>query len=185
MDKIIPDVYQKSIYTINYEKLRDNGIRCLLFDLDNTCAPINVNEPTKKLISLFDELGDMGFKIIIFSNSTKKRLEPFKQVLNVDCCAGAKKPRKTKLLKILKLFNFDLSEVALIGDQLYTDVYGGNRLNMHTILVEPIEIKDIWITKIKRPLENLVLTKYKDYDYQNDSKRLNWKKKSAKNKKIA
>jgi len=173
MDKIIPDVYQKSIYTINYEKLRDNGIRCLLFDLDNTCVPINVNEPTKKLISLFDELGDMGFKIIIFSNSTKKRLEPFKQVLNVDCCAGAKKPRKTKLLKILKLFNFDLSEVALIGDQLYTDVYGGNRVGITTILINPVSANDLPYTRFLRIFERKafkkmekleILTKGKYYD---------------------
>ena len=73
MEEYIPDIYQKSIYTINYEKLIDRGIKCLLFDLDNTIAPIGVKEPTKKVKELFDDLKKMGFKIIIFSNSGSKR----------------------------------------------------------------------------------------------------------------
>jgi predicted HAD superfamily phosphohydrolase YqeG len=103
----------------------------------------------------------------------------------VKCVHNSGKPAKKGYIRAIKLLNVKNTEIAAVGDQIFTDVYGGNRLNMHTILVKPIEIKDIWITKIKRPLENFVLTKYKHYDYQNDSKRLNWKKKSAKNKKIA
>ena len=54
MDKFIPDMYQKSIYHIDYDKLQDNGIKCLLIDLDNTCVPYKDKEPNKKLIDLFD-----------------------------------------------------------------------------------------------------------------------------------
>ena len=67
MEKFYPDVYQKSIYTINYEKLKENGIKCLLFDLDNTCVPYVDKLPSKKLKNLFEDLQDLGFKIIIFS----------------------------------------------------------------------------------------------------------------------
>ena len=88
LDKFIPDMYQKSIYTINYDKLKEDGIKCLLFDLDNTCAAYSVKEPTNKLIELFEDLKDMGFKVIIYSNNTKKRLEPFKNKLLVDCSAN-------------------------------------------------------------------------------------------------
>ncbi len=153
MDKLIPDMYQKSIYTINYEKLKENGIKCLLFDLDNTCAPINVKKPSQKLIDLFDDLQDLGFKVIIFSNSPKKRLEPFKTTLMVDCSANSGKPRKAKFLKILKTFNYDLSEVAIIGDQLFTDILGGNRVGIKTILVNPLSPNDFFVTKFTRYLE--------------------------------
>ena len=69
MDKFIPDMYQKSIYHIDYDKLQDNGIKCLLIDLDNTCVPYKDKEPNKKLIDLFETLKDMDFKIIIFSQN--------------------------------------------------------------------------------------------------------------------
>ena len=73
MNYFYPDAYQKSIYTINYDKLKENGIKCLLFDLDNTCVPYIDRTPTKKLKNLFDKLSEQGFKVIIFSNSPKER----------------------------------------------------------------------------------------------------------------
>lgn len=155
MDIFVPDMYQKSIYSINYEKLLDSGIKCLLFDLDNTCVPYVEKVPSKKLISLFDSLKDMGFKVIIFSNASKKRLEPFKNELLVDCSYSSKKPSKRKFLKVLKMFNFDLSEVAIIGDQLFTDIFGGNRIGIKTILVNPMSDRDMPITKIFRFLEKI------------------------------
>ena len=161
MDIFIPDVYQKSIYTINYEKLYEDGIRCLLFDLDNTCVPYEEKKPNKKLKDLFDELKDLGFKVIIFSNATKKRLEPFKNALVVDCSYSSKKPSKRKFLKVLKMFDYDLSETAIIGDQLFTDIYGGNRVGIKTILVNPMSNKDMPFTKIFRMLEKKQYNKMK------------------------
>lgn len=148
MDNFIPDMYQKSIYHIDYERLANDGIKCLLFDLDNTCIPYKDNEPNKKLIELFEDLKDMDFKIIIFSNATKRRIAPFKKILNVDCLAMAGKPRKKNFLKVLKLFNYNLSEVAIIGDQLYKDILGGNRVGIKTILVNPMSLDDYLITKL-------------------------------------
>ena len=99
-DKFVPDIYEKSIYTIDYKKLKKRGIKCLIFDLDNTIAPTNLKKPNKKLKDLFEKLDNMEFKIILFSNSPRTRLEPFKKELNIDCCAKAGKPRKNKFLKI-------------------------------------------------------------------------------------
>ena len=81
-DKFVPDIYAKSIFLINYKKLRKSGIKCLLFDLNNTIAPNSVKTPSKKTIDLFEELKDYGFKIIIMSNTPKYRVEPFKNKLN-------------------------------------------------------------------------------------------------------
>ena len=154
-----PDIYAQSIFTINYEKLIQRGIKCLLFDLDNTCIPYLKKQPTKKLKDEFDKLTEMGFHVIIFSNSPKKRLEPFKKELNVDCCYKAGKPRKKKFLKILKMYNYSLSEAAIIGDQLVTDIYGGNRVGITTILVNPISNIDMPFTKIHRFIEKIEIKK--------------------------
>ena len=160
MDNFIPDMYQKSIYHIDYDKLMDDGIKCLLMDLDNTCVPYKDKEPNKKLIELFETLKDMDFKVIIFSNAPKKRIAPFKKKLNVDALARARKPSKKNFLKILKLFNYNLSEVAIIGDQLYKDILGGNKVGIKTILVNPMSKDDMILTKLV--FRNLEKIKYKE-----------------------
>lgn len=159
MEQYIPDIYQKSIYTINYEKLIDRGIKCLLFDLDNTIAPIGVKTPSKKTKDLFDNLKQMGFKIIIFSNSGTKRLEPFKEELNVDINPNSMKPLKRSFIKIMDKYDFKDSEVAIIGDQFLTDVVGGNKAGITTILVNPIGLKDFFFTKINRIREKRIMNK--------------------------
>lgn len=91
LDLFIPDIYAQSIYTINYKKLKKNGIKCLLFDLDNTIATYKVSEPDQKTKELMARL-ETDFKVIIISNNNKKRLRPFKEKLNVDVAFSAKKP---------------------------------------------------------------------------------------------
>ena len=160
MDNFIPDMYQKSIYHIDYDKLKENGIKCILFDLDNTCVPFKDTEPNKKLIDLFETLKDMDFRVIIFSNATKKRILPFKNGLNVDCSASSKKPNTKKLLKIMKMFNYNLSDVVIVGDQLYTDILCGNKAGIKTILVNPMSKDDLLFTKFFRKLENKKFKKF-------------------------
>ena len=68
--------------------------------------------------------------------------------MNVDCSASSKKPFKGKFIKIISMFKFDLSEVAIIGDQLFTDVLGGNKVGIKTVLVNPMSLDDAIGTKI-------------------------------------
>ena len=160
MDNFIPDMYQKSIYHINYDKLKDDGIKCILFDLDNTCVPFKDKEPNKKLIELFEMLKDMDFKVILFSNATKKRLFPFKNGLNVDCSASSRKPSTKKLLKVINMFNYNLSDVVIVGDQLYTDILCGNRAGIKTVLVNPMSKDDLIFTKLFRFFEKRKFKKF-------------------------
>ncbi len=162
MEKYIPDMYQQSIYTIDYQMLLDKGIKCLLFDLDNTLVPITDRKPTKKLKELFDDLKSKGFKVIIFSNSHRKRLKPFKEELNVDCCASARKPFKEKFLLILREYRYSVNEVAIIGDQILTDILGGNKVGILTVLINPISNKDFFLTKINRFRERRIMKKLRD-----------------------
>ena len=82
MDIFVPDIYAQSIYTINYKKLKKRGIKCLLFDLNNTLASYGTDYPDDKLREKMFEL-EKDFRIIIVSNSNKNRLRPFKEKLKI------------------------------------------------------------------------------------------------------
>lgn len=164
MERYVPDVYQKSIYNINYNKLKNNGIKCLLFDLDNTLVPYKTKEPTDKVIELFNNLKKQGFKVVLFSNSSKKRLRPFKEVLEVDCCARAWKPSPKKFISVIEELGFNISEVAIIGDQLLTDILGGNRVGITTILINPISKNDYFLTYFNRIREKHKIRKLSKLD---------------------
>lgn len=159
LEKFIPDKYQKSVFTIDYKKLKSCGIKCIIFDVDNTLAPVNVAKPSRKVKDLVEKLKDMGFRVLIVSNAPKKRIAPFKEILEIDCAASSKKPSTRKFKKILKEYNLNVDEVAIIGDQLITDVLGGNRIGITTILVNPISSKDKLFTYITRFFENVVIRK--------------------------
>ena len=156
MDKFIPDMYQKSIYTIDYKKLKKRNIKCLLFDLDNTLVPYTESVPSTDVKELFHML-ENDFKVIIFSNSGKKRLTPFKDILNVDTAFSSRKPMKKKYLKIMKLYGFEANQIACIGDQIMTDILGANRVGCVSILINPIGSQEPPWTKFNRIWEKLVL----------------------------
>jgi HAD superfamily phosphatase (TIGR01668 family) len=164
MEKYIPDVYQKSIYTIDYSKLTDRGIKCLLFDLDNTLVPASIKVSNKKIKSLFKELKEKGFDIYIFSNSPKSRVKVFADELQVKYYASATKPLKRKFVKLLYENDYNESEVAIIGDQILTDVLGGNLVGITTILVNPISQKDFFLTNFTRIIERKIIKKLRNYE---------------------
>ena len=123
MEIYVPDMYKKSIYVIDYKKLKESGIKCLLFDLDNTLVPYSVKKPTKKVKDLFKSLQEQGFKVIIFSNSGKKRLQPFKEELAVDVCPRAFKPSTKKFISIMKELK---SPVSITLDRDVIDIIKEN-----------------------------------------------------------
>ncbi len=155
MENFIPDIYQKNIYDIDYQKLKKKGIKCLLFDLDNTLIPVKTDLPTKKVKELFAYL-ETNFKVIIVSNSNKNRLIPFKEGLNVDVAASARKPLKNKYLKIMEIYKFKEYEIAAIGDQLLTDIWGANRVGITSILINPIGDYEKFGTHINRFFEKFI-----------------------------
>lgn len=162
MEIYVPDVYSESIFTINYKKLYTNGIRFLLFDLDNTIIPYDKKDIDEKTIRLFEMLKKNGMTPIIFSNSPKKRVEKFAKKLNVDFVSSAKKPLSKSYLETLRKYKFKVNETAMIGDQLLTDIKGGNRVGIITVLVNPISSYDpIW-TKIGRMREKTLKEKMRE-----------------------
>ena len=103
----------------------------------------------------------MGFRVIIFSIAKKKKIQPFKEKLEVDCSAKSRKPFKKKFNKVIKEYRFAENEIALIGDQLLTDILGGNRVGIYTILVERISSKESILIKSKRIIEKILRLRLK------------------------
>lgn len=164
MEKYVPDFYQKDIYSINYDKLLDRGIKCLLFDLDNTIVPFSEKIPRKETKELFDKLKKQGFKIIIFSNSPKIRLKSFSEELDVEVFGSARKPNPKNFIKVLQMNKFAENEVAIIGDQIFTDIAGGNRAGITTILTTPLSNEDPFWTKPNRFREKRMMIKLRNHD---------------------
>ena len=163
MEKYIPDIYQQSIYTINYQKLKESGIKCLLFDLDNTLVPNKIKVATKKLKDLIKEL-QKDFKIIIFSNANKNRVNSFVEQLNIEGYHLCAKPFSKRFNMILEKYDYNISEVAIIGDQILTDIVGGNGVGITTLLVNPISPVDGIFTKFNRFLEKRIMIKLSNND---------------------
>lgn len=161
MEKYVPDIYKENIYDIDYKSLKEHGIKCLLFDLDNTIVPYNEKILKAETKELFYQLKQLGFKLIIFSNSPKLRVKAFADQLNVDVYGGARKPRKKGFIKLLKKYKYTENEVAIIGDQILTDVVGGNKVGITTILTTPFGKDPIW-TKINRIRERKIMQKLRD-----------------------
>ena len=150
-----PKMYKRSIYDINYEDLKNKNVKVIIFDLDNTLIGID-EEPDNKLIKFIERL-KKSFKIIVASNNTKERVKKVCDKINCDYLYSILKP--TKLLKkyFNKKVNNSFSETVIIGDQIVTDIFLGNRLGIYTILVDPKKEKDLKITKLNRILEKRIM----------------------------
>lgn len=155
-----PKEYVNSIYEIDYGQLYQKGIRGLLFDIDNTLAPYYIQDSEPTTIRLFQELKEKGFKICLVSNNNEERVLRFNQNLKVFSIPHAKKPLTRALKKGMSLMETQRKDTAMIGDQVFTDIWSGNRLNLYTILVVPITQKDEWMTAIKRGIEKKVIDAY-------------------------
>lgn len=157
MNKFIPDMYQKNIYSINYDKLRKKGIKVLLFDLDNTIIERHNYELSSKLKELFKELNKF-FVIYIISNSLNyDKLKKISKTLHIAYIGGSMKPFKRGYKKI-NFKNIKKNEMAMIGDQLLTDILGAKRMGYFTILTDPIEEdNELILTKFNRLIENSIL----------------------------
>lgn len=169
LKKLFPSGYYDSIFHIDYDKLKSEGYKGLMFDIDNTLVPFDVAHPTNEVIDLFMDLKNKGFKICLVSNNNQIRVFKFNELLKVFAVPKALKPMRRNLRKAMNLMKTEINNSVLIGDQLFTDVWGGNRLGVKTILVKPIHEKEEWITKIKRSTEKKVIEIYLRAENKNEN----------------
>ncbi len=156
---IYPNEYFNKIDKITIEFLQKNKIKALILDMDNTL--INVKEEMPQDVENWAKsLKGQGVKLIIVSNSNKKsKIEKTANKIGIKYVDFAKKPLKGGLKKAMKILGEKPENIAVVGDQIFTDIIGGNRCKMKTILVDSLESKDFWYTAWKRPIENRIKRK--------------------------
>ena len=142
----VPDVYQNSIFNIDYKQLQNAGIKLISFDIDDTIVPIEKQKPTKAAITLIEQLKLMGFAIYIVSNANDDRVKLFSDVLNVSGVSRASKPHIDAFEQIRQMYieanNADISpaEMAHVGNSMIKDVATGNTYGVTTCLVRDVGI---------------------------------------------
>lgn len=158
---LYPNAHFNNVREIKIDFLQKNKIKALILDVDNTLIDYDRNLP-EETIKWAEDLKEKGIKLYILSNSNKKeKVKTVAGKLKVEYEYFGKKPLKMGFKKVQKKLQEESENIGVVGDQIFTDVIGGNRCKMFTILVEPIAEKDIWITVLKRPIEKAIKEKYK------------------------
>lgn len=155
--KCVPHAYRASIFDIDFQTLKKQGILALFFDLDNTIIGYDEDVLHDTHVALLNKLAK-DFRIVILSNTNYKRVSS--ALINTDFpfIYHATKPLKRGFKKALKIANVKKEHAVIIGDQLMTDIFGGNKMGLHTILVKSVKRKsDRKLTKINRFFERLML----------------------------
>lgn len=158
--RLYPTQMMESIYDLPLDQLKNEGIKGIIFDIDNTLVPYDVAEPTDQIMTFFEQLQQQGFHIILVSNNSQDRVIKFNEKLKVLALHKANKPLKKNFTKALNLLGCSAKETIIVGDQIFTDIYGGNRAGIRTYLVSPISDKDEWQVKLKRKLEKWIIKSY-------------------------
>lgn len=154
-----PDFYFHALDQIPLLKLKEKGIKGLIIDLDNTLTNWNCHNIDPTIFNWLKDLTKMGFKICIVSNNGVKRIEATLTGTNIPFVANALKPSKKGFIKAMELMDCQAGNTAIIGDQIFTDILGGKRVGLTTILVAPRSTEEFFGTKITRFIERMVLNK--------------------------
>lgn len=168
---VIPKMYAKDIYSIDYEFLKKRKMTNLIFDIDNTILPVNDIMVPEELKSFFKMLEGHGFNICILSNNSKDRVIPVARELETGYLFKADKPHKKAFTRALVALDAVKEHTAMIGDQMLTDVKGANEYGIYSILVEPVSDRYDIKTGTSRVLQNIMVKKltknklFRRYDY--------------------
>lgn len=157
-----PDEYLDSTYEIDFNKLKEEGYKALIFDIDNTL--VEHGKPAdERAKALMKELHGMGFEVVYLSNNKEGRVKSFRDeaLREAHYIYKAGKPKKSGYLKAMEIMSSNIDNTLFVGDQLFTDVWGAKRCGMTNILVKPIDKKEEIQIVLKRRLEYIVLAYFK------------------------
>lgn len=161
MFKILyPYEYVESVFSVDYNKLYNNGFKGIIFDIDNTLVH-HGDDSTKEIDELFKEIQGIGLKTIILSNNGEERIKRFLKNIDSLYICNAEKPKVTNYLKAVEMMGIKKEEAIFIGDQIFTDILGANRSKIANILVKYIREKNETKIGKRRQAENIILKLYK------------------------
>jgi len=160
----LPDYLFESIYDIPSDFFSQLDIRAVIFDIDNTLVKDNHPVPDEKAIKYIHELKNSGISVGIVSNNSEERVKSFVEYFGTDISYSYKsgKPKKSSLDTVLRSFGQTSSHVALVGDQILTDIIAAKSNEIIAIYVKPIDTNcENFFFKIKRLIERPFLALYR------------------------
>ena len=157
-----PDFYLKNIFSVTPEFLKENGIKALLLDADNTLCIYHTDYPVDGVLNWIEDMQRNSIDLHILSNGKQGRLTNFAKNVNLPCFYLSLKPLPFKISKAVKKLGFKKSQVALVGDQMFTDILGGNLARVKTIWLDYIEIEESFSFRFKRKIEDKIKSKLKE-----------------------
>ena len=161
MSCYIPTYYAQSIYEVPVDFYKQNGIKNLFIDLDNTLDSFRSKTPNERAVKLITALKEEGYTIIIVSNNTGNRVQRYASELNLNYLHSARKPFAYKFTRMMKELGLKKDETILIGDQLVTDVRASKRAKIRSMLTEKLVKEDQWTTHINRLLDRPIRRRLK------------------------
>lgn len=148
-----PSFYFHSIHDLPIEFYNENNIKVVLFDIDNTLEPYATPIPSDKTAKLFSSLRENGILISVISNNHEPRVKKFCETLDVNYSYESGKPSPKKIRQAISDLGANSSEAVLVGDQLFTDIWGANNAKIMSIFVDRINSDESLFIKMKRVLE--------------------------------
>lgn len=161
LEKLCPRHRADSVFALEPEALRARGIKGLILDLDNTLVEWGSETVPAELIEWVNRFKEAGFRLCIVSNAVPQRVEAVARVLGIPGLPQATKPFKTCFKRALAILGTAPEETAVVGDQLFTDVLGGNRMDLYTIWTTPLSKTEFISTRAVRRLERLVIKRFR------------------------
>ena len=162
MSKFVPKYIFKSVNSITPQFLSDIGVSALALDLDDTLALHGSMAPAQGVLQWLDHMRESGIKLILVSNNKHKRVAPFAKALGLQFVHFSTKPLSRGLRKAMHMLGVQKHNFAIVGDQIFTDIWGGNSFGITAIMVEPLGKRTIASVKLKRALERPFIKKYYD-----------------------
>lgn len=158
---IFPKLFVPTLFHISLPELKEKGIKAIIFDLDNTIIAWNCDEIEAETVLWIRNLKKYGFDCCIVSNNLTNRVCNIAKILNVAYVSKGYKPLSFGFRRALNHFSLRPSQVAVVGDQIFTDILGGNYLELYTILVKPLSTHEFIGTKFMRIIEKFLLKNFK------------------------
>jgi hypothetical protein len=172
LQRFAPNLHVRSVYDIDLNALKGQGVKGIIVDLDNTLVASNEPDATPEVVNWMSQVKNLGFQLVIVSNNSKSRVVRFAQPLEIPFIFKAKKPLRFAFSEVLNRLGLAKKEVVVVGDQLLTDVLGGNLMGLYTVLVIPVSKTEGIGTKINRRFERVLMSWLKRKGY------LTWEEKS-------
>jgi hypothetical protein len=130
-----PTIRAKKVQDINFDELKELGVKLVIFDIDDTLIPRPIKDPSPEILEWIQTVKDAGFQICIMTNNN---LERSKSIPGEYGIHHSLKPFKIKFKRVLKKYGMSPKETCMVGDKLFTDILGANRMGMHSVLVDKL-----------------------------------------------